>query len=138
MKQPLRVLHLEDNDLDAELIRKNIVDAGIACTITRVETRCDFEATLNQGVVDLFLTDYTLPDFDGLSALLIAKKKCPDAPFVFVSGTIGEERAIEALKQGASDYVFKDKLSVLAPRLRRACSDRLRVAIASELFMAPP
>lgn len=123
MKKPLRVLHLEDSVLDAELIRKNLADAGILCEFTRVETRKDYELALNKGTFDLILTDYTLPSYDGLSALSVATEKCPDIPFIFVSGTIGEDRAIEALKRGAMDYVLKDKLSRLAPRLQRAMEE---------------
>ncbi len=123
MRQSLRVLHLEDDELDAELIRKTIIEAGLACTVTRVETRPDFEAALGRGGFDLILTDHSLPSFDGLSALSLAQKQCPDVPFIFVSGTIGEDRAIEALKRGAIDYVLKDKLSRLVPRLRRALEE---------------
>jgi PAS domain S-box-containing protein len=123
VKKPLRVLHLEDNVLDAELIRKNLADAGIPCVFTRVETREDFETALNKGAFDLILTDQTLPSFDGLTALSIATETCPDIPFIFVSGTLGEDRAIEALKRGAMDYVVKDKLSGLAPRLQRAMEE---------------
>ena len=86
----------------------------------RVETQADFFAALEQGGFDLILADYTLPSFDGLSALKIALEKCPDVPFIFVSGTLGEEVAIEALKIGATDYVLKERLSRIVPSVHRA------------------
>ena len=106
MKPPLRVLHLEDDPNDAELIRAALHSEGIVSHVARVETRADFLASLEQGGVDIILADYTLPSFDGLSALNIALERCPDVPFIFVSGTLGEEVAIEALKIGATDYLF--------------------------------
>ena len=93
---------------------------GIICHVTRVETQADFFASLEQGGFDLILADYTLPSFDGLSALKITLEKCPDVPFIFVSGTLGEEVAIEALKIGATDYVLKERLSRIAPSVHRA------------------
>src|SRR5262249_29476084 len=75
---------------------------------------------LQKGGFELILADYTLPLFDGISALRIAQEICPQVPFIFVSGTMGEELAIEALKQGATDYVFKTRLSRIAPSVRRA------------------
>ncbi len=74
----------------------------------------------SSGGFDLILTDYTLPSFDGLSALKIALEKCPDVPFIFVSGTLGEEVAIEALKIGATDYILKQRLSRIVPSVHRA------------------
>jgi PAS domain S-box-containing protein len=123
VKPLLRVLHLEDSVLDAELIRKNLTETGIPCEVTRVETREEYENALTNGIFDLILADYTLPSFDGLSALSIAMEKRPDIPFVFVSGAIGADRAIETLKLGALDCVLKDKLSRLAPRLQRALEE---------------
>src|SRR4029434_5544035 len=117
---PLRILHLEDNPTDAELIQAILETEGIICDVTRVDTQADFFASLEQGGFDLILTDYTLPSFDGLSALKIALEKCPDVPFIFVSGTLGEEVAIEALKIGATDYVLKERLSRIAPSVHRA------------------
>ena len=111
MKSPLRILHLEDNPNDAELIQAVLETEGIPCHVTRVETQAEFFASLEQGGYDIILADYTLPSFDGLSALKIALEKCPDVPFIFVSGTLGEEVAIEALKIGATDYLLKERLS---------------------------
>ncbi len=120
MKPPLRVLHLEDDPNDAELIRAALHSEGIVSHVARVETRADFLASLEQGGVDIILADYTLPSFDGLSALNIALERCPDVPFIFVSGTLGEEVAIEALKIGATDYLLKERLSSIGPSVHRA------------------
>ena len=120
MKSPLRVLHLEDNPNDAELIQAALQSEGIVSHVVRVETRADFLASLEQGGFDIILADYTLPSFDGLSALSIAMEKCPDVPFIFVSGTLGEEVAIEALKIGATDYLLKERLSSIGPSVHRA------------------
>src|SRR5678815_1438873 len=120
MKSPLRILHLEDNPHDAELIQAVLEAEGIVCQVTRVETQADFFASLEQGGFDIILADYTLPSFDGLSALKITQEKCPDVPFIFVSGTLGEEVAIEALKIGATDYLLKERLSRIVPSVHRA------------------
>src|ERR671910_255798 len=93
---------------------------GISCEMVRVQTRADFEAALVNGDFDLVLSDYSLPSFDGLSALKLAKEIRPEVPFILVSGAIGEERAIEALKSGATDYVLKQRLERLVPAVRRA------------------
>jgi PAS domain S-box-containing protein len=120
MKPPLHILHLEDNPTDAELIQGILETEGIICAVTRVDTQADFFASIEHGGFDLILTDYTLPSFDGLSALKIALEKCPDVPFIFVSGTLGEEVAVEALKIGATDYILKQRLSRIAPSVHRA------------------
>jgi PAS domain S-box-containing protein len=93
---------------------------GVACRVTLVETRADFLAGLEQAGIDLILADYSLPSFDGISALKIAVAKRPEVPFIFVSGTMGEEVAIEALKIGATDYVLKTRLSRILPSMQRA------------------
>src|SRR5712664_4260595 len=111
MQSPLRILHLEDDPRDAELLQAMLETEGILCHVICVETQADFCAALEQGGFDLILADYTLPSFDGLSALKITREECLDAPFIFVSGTLGEEVAIEALKIGATDYVLKERLS---------------------------
>jgi signal transduction histidine kinase len=116
----LRILHLEDDPEDADLVQAMLESDGLASHIKRVENKVDFCACLEQGDFDLILADYTLPSFDGLSALKIAVDKRPDVPFIFVSGTLDEEIAIEALKIGATDYVFKTRLSRIVPALRRA------------------
>jgi PAS domain S-box-containing protein len=120
MSSRSRVLHLEDDRMDAELVQDTLEAAGIQCEVTRVETQSDFVFALRQQKFDLILADYTLPSFDGLSALSIARQQQPDLPFIYVSGTLGEEVAIEALKIGATDYVLKTRLSRLAPSVQRA------------------
>lgn len=120
MKHKLRILNLEDNQDDSELIRAILDREGIKCDLVRVEAREDFVDAIEGGGFDLVLADYSLPSFDGLSALKIAKKKCPEAPFIFVSGAIGEEFAIDTLKSGATDYVLKGRMSRLATAINRA------------------
>ncbi|HAG80646.1 MAG TPA: hypothetical protein DCL61_05630 [Cyanobacteria bacterium UBA12227] len=116
----LRILLLEDSLLDAELIEIHLAEGGIDCELVRVETRSDFVRAIEQECFDLILADYSLPSFDGISALKIASSLCPDVPFIFVSATLGEELAIETLKSGATDYVLKQRLERLAPAVNRA------------------
>jgi PAS domain S-box-containing protein len=120
MKSPLRILQLEDDPKDAELVQEKLANDGFVCEATRVETEADFIASLEQGGFNLILADYSLPSFDGVSALKLAQQKCPDVPFIFVAGTLGEEVAIEALKIGATDYVSKTGLSRLVSSVKRA------------------
>jgi PAS domain S-box-containing protein len=120
MNSPLRILYLEDDPGDAELVRETLAVEDIPCQLTRVETEADYITSLRAGDYDLIFADYTLPSFDGLSALKIARQHSPSVPFIFVSGTLGEEVAIEALKVGATDYVFKTRLSRIVPSVRRA------------------
>src|SRR5215212_3069754 len=116
----LRIVYLEDDPLDTELVQAKLAEGGISCEITRVETREQFVGALGDGGFDLMLSDHSLPSFDGLSALKLAKVMCPEVPFILISGAIGEERAIEALKSGATDYVLKQRLERLVPAVRRA------------------
>ena len=120
MTSPLRILLVEDSIQDAELIQELLEADHFACEVTRVQTRAEFLAALEDGGFDLVLSDYKLPSFDGLSALMLASSARPDLPFIFVSGTLGEEVAIEALKIGATDYVVKTRLSRLVPSVQRA------------------
>jgi PAS domain S-box-containing protein len=119
----LRFLSLEDNPLDAEMIEVTLLNSDIDCELQRVDTRADFINALETAEFDLILADYSLPNFDGLSALNIAHDRRPDIPFLFVSGSLGEEVAIEALKQGATDYVLKQRLSRLVPCVQRALQE---------------
>ena len=135
MSSSLRVLHLEDDPKDAEIIQGVLESGGFVCEITRVETRDDFIAALENAGFDLILADLSLPSFDGLSALTIAVEKRPDVPFIFVSGTLGEEVAIEAVKIGATDYVLKERLTRIVSSVRRAlreASDRVERKQAEE------
>jgi|ERR1700675_4231718 signal transduction histidine kinase len=120
MPHPLRILSIEDDPKDAKLIQDLLETEGVACEVTRVDTQAALLASVEQGGIDLILADYSLPSFDGISALKFAMKACPDVPFIFVSGTLGEEVAIEALKIGATDYILKTRLSRLVPSVLRA------------------
>jgi two-component system, cell cycle sensor histidine kinase and response regulator CckA len=121
---PPRILHLEDNESDGELVAYALRKAGLDPDITRVESRQGFALALERGRFDLIVSDFSLPDFDGLSALAAVRQRDRDIPFIFVSGTIGEERAIDALRQGANDYILKDRLSRLPAAVQRALDDR--------------
>ncbi|MCC5604561.1 hybrid sensor histidine kinase/response regulator [Nostoc favosum] len=116
----LRFLLLEDSLLDAELAEAMLSEGGINCELIRVETGADFLAALEAETFDLILADYALPSFDGISALEIARNHCPQVPFIFVSAALGEELAIEALKNGATDYILKQRLGRLVPSVQRA------------------
>jgi two-component system, cell cycle sensor histidine kinase and response regulator CckA len=123
MNSPLRILHLEDDRNDAALIQSTLKAGGIECVTTRVETEADFVSELELDGIDLILSDFSLPAFDGLSALKIARALRPELPVIFVSGTLGEELAIDSLKNGATDYVLKERLGRLAPAVGRAMQD---------------
>jgi signal transduction histidine kinase len=111
---------LEDNEADAELMAYALRKGGVTFTNERVESRADFIRALERAPPDLILSDYSLPGFDGYAALALAQSKCPDVPFIFVTGTLGEEVAIETLKRGATDYVLKHRLSRIVPSVHRA------------------
>ena len=120
---PLRILHLEDSDLDAELIEAELEGLGHPVVIERVMTRDAFAAAAQPGRCDIILADYVLPTFDGVSALGIARDQCPEIPFIFCSGTLGEEVAVEALKNGATDYVTKQRLDRMPRTIVRALAE---------------
>ncbi len=120
VKPPLRLLHLEDDPIDAELITATLLEGNIPCQSRTVDTRQAFVAALKEGWMDLILADYSIPGFDGMTALTLARQHCPDVPFLFVSATIGEELAIDAMHQGATDYVLKQRLGRLVPSVQRA------------------
>ncbi len=123
MSTKLRILHLEDNDMDAMLIHTALQRNEFRCEIDRVDTREGFVAGLERGGYDIILSDFWLPNFNGLAALELTHAKRPDVPFIFVSGTIGEDMAIDALKSGATDYVLKQRLARLVPAVHRALVD---------------
>jgi signal transduction histidine kinase/DNA-binding response OmpR family regulator len=131
--EKLQLLLLEDSPLDAELIRATLIERGIDFHSILVQSRTDFIKALETNTLDLILADYSLPSFDGISALQIALRLCPEVPFIFVSGALGEELAIETLKSGATDYVLKERLGRLVPAVKRALREaeerrqRLRV-----------
>jgi signal transduction histidine kinase/CheY-like chemotaxis protein len=117
---PLRFLLLEDDPGDAGLIQGLLEAEGFACEVTRVQTKPEFVTALEDSELDLILADHKLPSFDGFSALKLASGARPDLPFIFVSGSLGEELAIEALQFGATDYVLKTRLARLVPAVHRA------------------
>ncbi|MDB6168349.1 MAG: sensor hybrid histidine kinase [Verrucomicrobia bacterium] len=119
-KSGLTVLHVEDNVSDAELIRMLLEEEWPRCRIERVQTRDDFLRALSGAHFDLILSDFSLPNFDGLSALVLARQRSMGTPFIFISGTIGEDNAVEALRRGATDYVIKDRPARLIPAIHRA------------------
>jgi len=119
----LRVLILEDNPNDYELVLHQLRRAGFEPQATRVETEAEFSARLDPGL-DLIIADYSLPQFDGLRALKIVRARELDVPFILVSGTIGEEIAIGALQAGAADYVIKDRIARLGPAVTRALEEK--------------
>jgi PAS domain S-box-containing protein len=123
MMMRLRFLLLEDNPLDAHMVEATLKNGGIDCELLRVQTRPDFVAALLSDKFDLILADYALPTFDGIAALEIACHRRPDVPFIFLSGSLGEELAIKALKSGATDYVLKQRLGRLVPSVQRALGE---------------
>ena len=135
MNPPLLLLHLEDDPVDAELIVTTLIEGGIPCQSQLVDTRQAFVAALKEGKMDLILADYSIPGFDGMTALILARQHRPDVPFLFVSATIGEELAIDAMHQGATDYVLKQRLGRLVPSVQRALrelADRAELKRAEE------
>lgn len=116
----LHVLLLEDSPLDADLIADWLGSDGLDWRVERVQIRDDYQAALRGQHFDLILADYSLPGFDGIEALEIAQQERPACPFIFVSGHLGEELAIETLKRGATDYVLKGRLERLLPSVKRA------------------
>ncbi|MEA5495843.1 ATP-binding response regulator [Limnoraphis robusta] len=129
----LQILLLEDDPVDVELIQTTLKSGGIEANLICVTRRSDFSEILKTQLPDLILSDYVLPSFDGIAALKIAQEFCPQVPFIMVSGMLGEERAIETVKQGATDYVLKQRLERLVPSAKRALREsqerleRLRV-----------
>ncbi|MCX6921627.1 MAG: response regulator, partial [Verrucomicrobia bacterium] len=119
----LHVIYLEDKPRDRELVAETLAGGGIACEIIHSRSRAEFETALARPNVDLILCDFTLPNYSGTEALAAARERQPETPFIFVSGTIGEERAVESLRSGATDYVLKDRLERLVPAVRRALHD---------------
>ena len=132
----LRVLHLEDSDLDHELALAHLQRAGLQVDARRIESRGEFEAELG-GDWDLILSDYNLPGFSGLQALDLLRASGRLWPFILVSGEIGEDTAVEAMRNGASDYLLKNNLARLAPAMEHAIeaaeARRARVAADEEL-----
>ncbi len=133
----IRVLLLEDNPADKELLECHLREAGFVFNSKTVDSRKTYTKALREFHPDLILSDYDLPAFTGTEALQIRKKLCPETPFILVTGAIGEERAIEVLTGGATDYVLKKNLSRLLPAIQRAlkeaCEHKMRRSVEAEL-----
>ena len=119
----IKILILEDNQNDAELLVRELKKSGLDFSFEHIQTRDAFEYALVNFKPDIILSDYSLPSFDGITAFYIKQKKSPDIPFIIVSGTIGEENAVELIKHGVTDYVLKDKLFSLPQKIIRALKD---------------
>jgi len=123
MTENFKVLIVEDDPNDADLLLRELKRNEFIFTSEIVQTRKSFESALDNFMPDIILSDYTLPAFDGITAFNIKQLKWPDIPFIIVSGTIGEERSIELIKNGVTDYALKDKLFSLSPKINRALKD---------------
>src|SRR5688572_25214176 len=120
MNSPIRILHLEDSRVDAELVRSILAADGLECEIQLAKNRDEFERALTRSNFDLIISDYSLPHYSGFSALEFVRSCAPAVPFILLSGTLGEELAVEGLRAGATDYLLKDRLNRLVPAVQRA------------------
>jgi sigma-B regulation protein RsbU (phosphoserine phosphatase) len=117
----LRVLLIEDSDIDAELLVRELGTQGVSFHLRRVQTLAEVTSAIGDFRPELILSDYKLPGYDGGQVLAVAAEQCPDVPVIIVSGAVGEETAVELLKKGATDFVLKDRLTGrLVPAVRRA------------------
>jgi two-component system, cell cycle sensor histidine kinase and response regulator CckA len=120
---PIRVLHLEDNPRDAELVHLKLEVEGVACDFVVTNSRNSFEAALAGDNFDLIISDYDLPGYDGITALKRAQETQPDTPVIIISGSLGEEEAVKCLQVGATDYLLKERLDRLVPAVQRAIQE---------------
>jgi len=123
MTAELKILILEDNPIDADLIHRQLNKSGLSFTSEIVHTRKNYEYALDNFNPDIILSDYSLPGFDAVTAFRIKQNKFPDIPFIIVSGIIGEENAVELIKNGVTDYAPKNRLISLAQKITRALKD---------------
>src|SRR6266496_1451625 len=123
VKPPLRILHLEDDVTDTDFLRATLEMENFPADLHRVDSRDQFVRALDSGGYDLIISDYSLPSFDGLSALALCRQRRVEIPFILFSGTIGEEAAIESLRNGATDYVLKQRPERLIASMRRALQE---------------
>lgn len=119
MARPLKLLIAEDNPVDAELLVRALRKSGFEPDWQRVDCEPDFAAGLQPGI-ELVLSDFEMPQFNGLQALHLVRQRMPEVPLILVSGTIGEETAVEAMRLGAADYLLKDRLGRLGPAVEHA------------------
>ncbi len=132
----LEILHAEDNPTDAGLISATLKEAGLLCEVLVVKSRSEFERAVKNRKFDVILSDFSFPSFSGKEAFQIARECTPETPFVFVSGTLGEDAAIQCLIDGATDYVLKTKMARLVPAVRRSVKEadaRKRLKLAEKL-----
>lgn len=122
-QKPLRILHLEDSFRDAETIRERLIDAGFSIQVDRAANEKTFTSFLESGGYDLIFLDYHLPGFSGTAGLKLARALSPEVPAIYISGIVGEEKAVDILKEGATDYVLKDKLGKLPLAVTRALDE---------------
>jgi len=123
MNHLVKILVLEHEPDDIELLHYELKKGGLHYAITVVQERIKYEQALRDLKADIVLSDYVLPDFDGATAFYMKKEIAPDTPFIIVSGTIGEENAVELIKAGVTDYVLKDKLFTVVTKLNRALKE---------------
>jgi len=133
MIRAARVLYLEDRAEDVELLRAALEQEYLTCEVTWVDGREAYLSALSCGsIYDLILADFNLPDIDGEEALALAKARCPDVPFILLSGHLGEGKGVACLRRGATDYVLKDHLARLSPVIRRALATAQETAARRE------
>ena len=123
MSRKIAILHLEDNPYDVELIRSTIEAEGLDCDFTYAKNRNEFESNFIRQHFDLVLSDYSVPDYNGFAALKFTRENNSHVPFILLSGTLGEDQAVESLKNGAADYIVKQRLTRLVPAIERALAD---------------
>ena len=122
-EKPLRILLIEDDPYDLELVVATLRDSGFQFDYDNTRTGAGLMALLDQNEYNLILSDYNMPGFDGLTALRLVRERSSAIPFILVSGAMGEEIAIESLRAGATDYVLKDRLARLGPVVKRALQE---------------
>jgi PAS domain S-box-containing protein len=124
MNSPVQILYLEDDPRDAELVRDKLQQTTrLTCELAVARDRAEYEAALARTPFDLILSDYSLTDYDGMAALALARSKQPDVPFILISGTLGEEQAVDCVVRGATDYLLKERLDRLVPAVLRAFAE---------------
>ena len=135
MIDKIKILILEDDTNDVELLKRELNQSALIFIAEVVHTLETFESALNEFIPDIILSDYALPSFDGLTAFHIKLQKYPYIPFIIISGTIGEENAVELIKMGITDYVLKDKIFSVIPKIVRALKEtdeQIKKRIADE------
>ena len=135
MIDKIKILILEYDNNDVELLKRQLNKSALIFIPEVVQTRETFENALNEFIPDIILSDYALPSFDGVTAFHIKLQKYPHIPFIIISGTIGEENAVELIKMGVTDYVLKDKIFSVIPKIVRALKEtdeQIKKRIADE------